>query len=199
LSRICCAAPGQPDGRRVTCGSSDRFVYVWDCASRQVVYKTAWPHRLVVSSTMSGAATKRKRRVLLGCTGSVASIKVPQMCQGLLDRGLDVAVVCTQSAEHFLARADRSMPEGVTRVCATATATSGPLGRRAATQPGAFTVRPAPTGRTLLAAGAPLWNANTLAKAVMVACAINLLNLHSHEPGPVGDFGRPIIFAHCSQ
>uniref|UniRef100_A0A1I8I3Y1 U5 small nuclear ribonucleoprotein 40 kDa protein n=3 Tax=Macrostomum lignano TaxID=282301 RepID=A0A1I8I3Y1_9PLAT len=29
----------QPDGRRVTCGSSDRFVYVWDCASRQVVYK----------------------------------------------------------------------------------------------------------------------------------------------------------------
>lgn len=28
-----------PDGRRVTCGSSDRFTYVWDVTSKNIVYK----------------------------------------------------------------------------------------------------------------------------------------------------------------
>nr|VZI06609.1 unnamed protein product [Spirometra erinaceieuropaei] len=28
-----------PDGRRVTCGSGDRFVYVWDTNSRHLIYK----------------------------------------------------------------------------------------------------------------------------------------------------------------
>ena len=28
-----------PDGQRVTCGSSDRFTYVWDVASRNLLYK----------------------------------------------------------------------------------------------------------------------------------------------------------------
>eukprot|EP00656_Telonema_subtile_P051799 TRINITY_DN7063_c0_g1_i2.p2 TRINITY_DN7063_c0_g1~~TRINITY_DN7063_c0_g1_i2.p2 ORF type:complete len:239 (+),score=56.40 TRINITY_DN7063_c0_g1_i2:380-1096(+) len=28
-----------PDGRRVACGSADRFVYVWDTTTRQILYK----------------------------------------------------------------------------------------------------------------------------------------------------------------
>lgn len=28
-----------PDGRRVTCGSGDRYVYVWDAATRHLIYK----------------------------------------------------------------------------------------------------------------------------------------------------------------
>lgn len=28
-----------PDGRKVAAGSGDRFVYIWDTASRQVLYK----------------------------------------------------------------------------------------------------------------------------------------------------------------
>ncbi|PAA92490.1 hypothetical protein BOX15_Mlig019526g2, partial [Macrostomum lignano] len=137
-------------------------------------------------STMSGAATKRKRRVLLGCTGSVASIKVPQMCQGLLDRGLDVAVVCTQSAEHFLARADRSMPEGVTRVWRDSDEWSSWQAR------GDPVVHIDLRNWADLLLLAPL-DANTLAKLSCGLCD-NLLTCIARA-WPVGDFGRPIIFA----
>ncbi|XP_065830101.1 phosphopantothenoylcysteine decarboxylase-like [Oscarella lobularis] len=49
-------------------------------------------------------ATKDSRtspRVLLGCTGSVASIKVPDLCQKLVAIGTDVRVIATEHAVHF--------------------------------------------------------------------------------------------------
>ena len=50
------------------------------------------------------------RRVLVGATGSVASVKLPLICQGLLDAGAEVRVVTTRHAEHFW----RELPAGVT-------------------------------------------------------------------------------------
>ena len=49
--------------------------------------------------------------VLLGCTGSVASIKVPAMAAALKDAGLQVRVVATESALHFFKQED--LPQGV--------------------------------------------------------------------------------------
>jgi len=42
-------------------------------------------------------------RIVLGCTGSVATIKVPQLVRKLKDQGYDVVIVPTAAACHFLA------------------------------------------------------------------------------------------------
>lgn len=41
-------------------------------------------------------------RVLLGCTGSVATIKVPELARRLQERGASVVIVPTKNACHFL-------------------------------------------------------------------------------------------------
>lgn len=41
-------------------------------------------------------------RVLLGCTGSVATIKVPELARQLQERGASVVIVPTKNACHFL-------------------------------------------------------------------------------------------------
>ncbi|KAG0718806.1 Phosphopantothenoylcysteine decarboxylase [Chionoecetes opilio] len=41
-------------------------------------------------------------RVLLGCTGSVATIKVPELARCLQERGASVVIVPTKNACHFL-------------------------------------------------------------------------------------------------
>lgn len=41
-------------------------------------------------------------RVVLGCTGSVATIKVPQLARKLKEQGCDVVIVPTAAACHFL-------------------------------------------------------------------------------------------------
>ncbi|XP_050739070.1 uncharacterized protein LOC127009735 [Eriocheir sinensis] len=41
-------------------------------------------------------------RVLLGCTGSVATIKVPELARRLQERGATVVIVPTKNACHFL-------------------------------------------------------------------------------------------------
>lgn len=43
-----------------------------------------------------------KKRVLLGCTGSVATIKVPEICKQLTDNNIDVRIVVTENSKHFL-------------------------------------------------------------------------------------------------
>lgn len=50
----------------------------------------------------------RRPRVLLGVTGSVASIKVPELA-AKLQRFADVRVVATPSARHFFTEAE--LPE----------------------------------------------------------------------------------------
>ena len=42
-------------------------------------------------------------RVLLGVSGSVAAIKIPELAQQLCDHGHEVAVVPTSAATHFFA------------------------------------------------------------------------------------------------
>lgn len=56
------------------------------------------------------AYTTRKK-VLLGCTGSVATIKLPELVQKLLDRDMEVRVVVTERAKHFIK--DVNLPPGV--------------------------------------------------------------------------------------
>ena len=41
-------------------------------------------------------------KVLLGCTGSVATIKVHEIVGQLLDLGFEVQIVATKCAQHFL-------------------------------------------------------------------------------------------------
>lgn len=41
-------------------------------------------------------------RVLLGCTGSVAAIKVPELARRLQERGVSVVIIPTKNACHFL-------------------------------------------------------------------------------------------------
>lgn len=43
-----------------------------------------------------------KKRVLLGCTGSVATIKVPEIYKQLTDNNIDVRIVVTENSKHFL-------------------------------------------------------------------------------------------------
>ncbi|EFN85108.1 Phosphopantothenoylcysteine decarboxylase [Harpegnathos saltator] len=52
-----------------------------------------------------------KRKVLLGCTGSVATIKLPELVQKLLDKDMEVRVVVTERAKHFIKDVD--LPSGV--------------------------------------------------------------------------------------
>ncbi|XP_045602648.1 phosphopantothenoylcysteine decarboxylase [Procambarus clarkii] len=54
-------------------------------------------------------------RVVLGCTGSVATIKVPELARRLQERGASVVIVPTERACHFLkcqARADKTISHG---------------------------------------------------------------------------------------
>ncbi|KAJ8880048.1 hypothetical protein PR048_020671 [Dryococelus australis] len=59
----------------------------------------------------------RKRRVLIGCTGSVATIKVgllvshaiAESCIGNADPSIEIRVVATDNAEHFIIHHD--LPE----------------------------------------------------------------------------------------
>jgi len=52
-----------------------------------------------------------KRKVLLGCTGSVATLKLPELCRKLVECGYDVKVVVTEHARHFFAVEE--VPENV--------------------------------------------------------------------------------------
>lgn len=51
-----------------------------------------------------------RKKVLVGCTGSVATIKLPQIVQKLWDYNYDVRVVVTERAKHFLKEAE--LPSG---------------------------------------------------------------------------------------
>ncbi|XP_077273365.1 phosphopantothenoylcysteine decarboxylase [Temnothorax americanus] len=47
-------------------------------------------------------ASSSRKRVLIGCTGSVATIKLPQLVEMLRQNNLEVRVVVTERAKHFL-------------------------------------------------------------------------------------------------
>lgn len=47
-------------------------------------------------------ASSSRKRVLVGCTGSVATIKLPQLVEMLRQNNLEVRVVVTERAKHFL-------------------------------------------------------------------------------------------------
>lgn len=51
-----------------------------------------------------------KKKVLVGCTGSVATIKLPQLVEKLYQRDVEVRVVVTERAKHFLKEAE--LPNG---------------------------------------------------------------------------------------
>ena len=51
-----------------------------------------------------------RRKVLIGCTGSVATIKLPILCDKLWQHNLEVRVVVTEHAKHFLK--DAKLPPG---------------------------------------------------------------------------------------
>ncbi|XP_051176745.1 phosphopantothenoylcysteine decarboxylase [Leptopilina boulardi] len=55
------------------------------------------------------AGTSRKK-ILIGCTGSVATIKLPQLVEKLWQHNLDIRVVVTERAKHFLKEAQ--LPHG---------------------------------------------------------------------------------------
>lgn len=54
-----------------------------------------------------------KKNILIGCTGSVATIKLPLLIQKLRESNsnVEIKVIVTQNAEHFFAAAD--IPEDV--------------------------------------------------------------------------------------
>lgn len=52
-----------------------------------------------------------KRNILVGCTGSVAAIKLPELVKKLCQSNLDVRVVVTERAKHFLK--DIELPAGI--------------------------------------------------------------------------------------
>lgn len=56
------------------------------------------------------SSTSRKK-ILIGCTGSVATIKLPQLVEKLWQNNLDVRVVVTEKAKHFLKEAE--LPPGI--------------------------------------------------------------------------------------
>ncbi|KAL6258713.1 phosphopantothenoylcysteine decarboxylase [Pogonomyrmex barbatus] len=47
-------------------------------------------------------ASSSRKKVLVGCTGSVATIKLPQLVEILRQNHLEVRVVVTERAKHFL-------------------------------------------------------------------------------------------------
>lgn len=52
--------------------------------------------------------------VLIGCTGSVATIKVPELVRRFCERpAVRVRVMCTANAKHFLDAAAESLPDDV--------------------------------------------------------------------------------------
>ncbi|KAJ8686080.1 hypothetical protein QAD02_021874 [Eretmocerus hayati] len=51
-----------------------------------------------------------KKKVLVGCTGSVATIKLPQLVQNLSRHNIEVRIVVTERAKHFLK--DAQLPSG---------------------------------------------------------------------------------------
>lgn len=51
------------------------------------------------------SSTSRKK-ILIGCTGSVATIKLPQLVEKLSQNNLDVRIVVTEKAKHFLKEAE---------------------------------------------------------------------------------------------
>ncbi|KAJ8681395.1 hypothetical protein QAD02_017182 [Eretmocerus hayati] len=51
-----------------------------------------------------------KKKVLVGCTGSVATIKLPQLVQNLSQHNIEVRIVVTERAKHFLK--DAQLPPG---------------------------------------------------------------------------------------
>ena len=51
-----------------------------------------------------------RKKVLIGCTGSVATIKMPQLVEKLWNHNLDVRIVVTERAKHFLKEAE--LPPG---------------------------------------------------------------------------------------
>lgn len=59
---------------------------------------------------MEMAGTSRKK-ILIGCTGSVAAIKLPQLIRELWIYDLDIRVVVTEKAKHFLK--DSEIPAGI--------------------------------------------------------------------------------------
>lgn len=53
-------------------------------------------------------ASASRKRVLIGCTGSVATIKLPLLVDKLLKNNLEVRVVVTEKAKHFFKEAELS-------------------------------------------------------------------------------------------
>lgn len=47
----------------------------------------------------------RRKRILLGVTGSVATVKVPEIIVALIHQGCDVWTLLTRGAEQFWAQA----------------------------------------------------------------------------------------------
>ncbi|CAD6221776.1 GSCOCG00011639001-RA-CDS [Cotesia congregata] len=50
------------------------------------------------------------KKILIGCTGSVATIKLPELCEKLRDHCLEFRVVVTERAKHFLKESE--LPPG---------------------------------------------------------------------------------------
>eukprot|EP01031_Cornospumella_fuschlensis_P028122 gene28122-33957_t len=57
-----------------------------------------------------GDAGNQKKNVLIGCSGSVATLKVPEIVVELLHKDYNVLVVCTDNAKFFLQRAREYNP-----------------------------------------------------------------------------------------
>lgn len=55
-------------------------------------------------------ASSSRKKVLVGCTGSVATIKLPELVDRLWQSNLEVRVVVTERAKHFLK--DAELPSG---------------------------------------------------------------------------------------
>ncbi|CAG9464510.1 unnamed protein product [Pedinophyceae sp. YPF-701] len=63
-----------------------------------------------VQERTTDTPTSRRPRVLLGLTGSVASIKAAQLCAGLAQFA-EIRVVATTSAQHFIAASGDRLPK----------------------------------------------------------------------------------------
>lgn len=57
-----------------------------------------------------GMASASRKKVLIGCTGSVAAIKLPLLVDKLWQHNLDVRVVVTEKSKHFFKEDD--LPPG---------------------------------------------------------------------------------------
>jgi phosphopantothenoylcysteine decarboxylase len=55
----------------------------------------------------NGIEAATRRNCLLGCSGSVATLKVPEITADLVSKGFNVLIVCTENAEFFLHRAQK--------------------------------------------------------------------------------------------